>query len=141
MATVGTFPEKLYHYPMRHIVLALMIVLLPLRGWVSDAMATEMASGGTSHVQMGANAMANHSHPPMVIETAPDCAGHSAGAGAAETDARCATCAACQVCHTVALPYATTPSSAVSARPALSCPPAVKFASALVALGQKPPIS
>ena len=33
---------------MRHLVLALMIALLPLRGWVGDAMATTMATAATT---------------------------------------------------------------------------------------------
>ena len=40
----GTFSPTLYDGTMRVLLFALMIVLLPLRGWVSDAMATNMAT-------------------------------------------------------------------------------------------------
>lgn len=32
---------------MRHLILALLIALLPIRGWVGEVMATQMASGHT----------------------------------------------------------------------------------------------
>ncbi len=39
---------------MRHWLLALMIVLLPLRGWMGDAMATDMAISMTARVAVNA---------------------------------------------------------------------------------------
>ena len=36
---------------MRHLILALMILLLPLRGWAGDAMATNMAAGQLTVLQ------------------------------------------------------------------------------------------
>ena len=39
---------------MRHWLLALMIVLLPLRGWMGDAMATDMAISMTARVAVSA---------------------------------------------------------------------------------------
>ena len=37
---------------MRYLMLVLMILLLPLRGWAGDAMATNMAAGQLSSVQV-----------------------------------------------------------------------------------------
>ncbi len=40
---------------MRHLMLVLMILLLPLRGWAGDAMATGMATGQLSGMQVAQN--------------------------------------------------------------------------------------
>ena len=37
---------------MRHLILVLMILLLPLRGWAGDAMATDMAVGAMNGLQV-----------------------------------------------------------------------------------------
>jgi hypothetical protein len=50
-------------------------------------------------------------------------------------------CAACQACNTVALWPVTSSTASLAIPPALSHSPAAQFASAIVALGQKPPIS
>jgi hypothetical protein len=68
---------------MRHLVLALMIALLPLRGWVGDAMATQMASSSIAIESRAARAhemaaTASFDHQNQAIETAhalPDCHG------------------------------------------------------------------
>jgi hypothetical protein len=108
---------------MRFLVLALMMVLLPLRGWTGDAMATDMAlsmAAQQMHQTAAAKADAVPAHPSheghsdhpayavptdVTISTADcfnhtDCdqthnAGHSAG--------DCESCSACQACHNVAL--------------------------------------
>jgi hypothetical protein len=126
---------------MRRWFLFALIALLPLRGWVGEAMAGQMLaqqlvaikSVAASPVSMGA---AEHK----------DCMGHgmaAAGdsAAAQPQPADCPTCAHCQVCSSVALalpaPVALPP-LAVSAPPG-SAP--MRFASADVARGFKPPIS
>ena len=126
---------------MRLFVLALMIVLLPLRGWVSDAMATEMLSAGAMHLQIATNAVEDHAHQADVSQAMTDCAGQGAPEGTPDTDTHCVTCSVCQACHTVALLPDAAHSVAVVSSPALPYSPATVFASALVALGQKPPIS
>lgn len=85
--------------------LLLLVLLLPLRGWIGEAMAGEMLqqalAGG--HAAMATQAPADH---------AGDCAGHGKGPGGAEAAAHgvdpaghdaCPTCAACQACSAVAL--------------------------------------
>lgn len=126
---------------MRHLVLALMIVLLPLRGWVGDVMATEMASSVAVHLQTAPQALDDHAQQSQVAQAVPDCAGHATAQDSPEGDTHCATCTVCQACHTVALLPEPAHSAAVLSPPALPYSPAAAFASAHVALGQKPPIS
>ena len=142
---------------MRHLILAVMIVLLPLRGWVGDAMATGMASSswklGTEQHQTATKLVADHAHsagaadhidPPTVQQVSAaanaDCFSHS-GAGEASADAHCSTCTVCQVCHTVALSPPFIGQSPVLNPIAPPHSPVAIFASADPAHGQKPPIS
>lgn len=148
---------------MRFLLLVLMIALLPLRGWMGDAMATDMAaSQGRAH-QIAAKTMASHAHSagesdhfhhemtapettqagaqpdtPSASASNPDCLDHAADASA---HGQCGSCPACQACHTVALS-----SAGLTPRPVfhpftLPASAAAQFASAEAALSQKPPIS
>ena len=115
---------------MRSLVIALMIALLPLRGWVGDAMAQTAV---TPPMQLGAHAAVSQH----------DCAVHSTGANVAQdngTDQNDG-CSVCQVCHTLAL-EAAAPVQALQdpARIVVSlATPA--FASAERAPSVKPPIA
>jgi len=148
---------------MRFLLLALMIALLPLRGWMGDVMATDMAASQGQARQIAAKTTAPHAHnagktghvhhemtapeamqadaqpdTPSASASSPDCLDHASDASA---HGQCGSCPTCQACHTVALsPAALTP------RPvfhpfALPVSAAAQFASAEAALGQKPPIS
>lgn len=147
---------------MRTLLLALMIVLLPIRGWLGDAMAVEMArhampaiaaaaasdaesvaASAHCHEAMGAgDDMASMADMAMDHATAHDAgddhdAQHDAGVG----HQGCGTCTVCQVCHTVAL--GGLPAAAI-AHDAPQPPPAfrtARFASAEPVPGLKPPIS
>jgi hypothetical protein len=150
---------------MRRVFLILMIALLPLRGWMGDAMAMAMtapiAPGAMVHVSLqnpvATSSIANYvdltgAIAQFDIQVAapahPDCPGHSTQASAAAdsnaaTDlADCKTCGLCQICHTVALP-----GNLFGAAPFHINPPAplplgsARFASALPAPSLKPPIS
>ena len=142
---------------MRHLVLALMILLLPLRGWMGDAMATSMATDMAITMAAGTHKTSQSNHfegqtpaqaaPAADPQALPDCAGHSASQATpaqASHDAQGEhgqPCQSCQACHTVAL----SPSSP-DLRGAFTAPPmprsvAAEFTSAVAALGQKPPIS
>jgi hypothetical protein len=151
---------------MRHLILALMIALLPLRGWVGDAMATQMAAHALQKTAVEAASdhhpqetyatqiVAAHAHETWAKRTfdhqdtatqgtvmPPDCLEHTAPTGTDHSDSGCADCAFCQVCHTVAL-TSSEPNLTSSAHPsALAQREAAPFASAEAALGQKPPIS
>ena len=140
---------------MRHIVLALMIALLPLRGWVGDVMATEMASTAPRHVQVATEIIADRAHSERAAATfdhlsgdaqaaamPPDCADHGGtGPTTDMADTSCHSCSACQACHTVALSPLLASTASLSMPPTLPPSPAAQFASAVSALGQKPPIS
>ena len=136
---------------MRHVILVLMIALLPLRGWVGDAMAMELIPARmvahalqadesmpapAHHGAMGAAGMA--APPPMHA----DCPGHAGAPDEAQPKAAdCSTCTACQICHAVALtPFF--PHLAPAPLPANRPLAATHhFASAERAPGFKPPIS
>ena len=137
---------------MRRLLFILLIALLPLRGWVGDAMATGMAA---QQVRMASISVAlEHTHAPLevthghqaantdiVVVHADECHGATGGATPHSADSHCESCAVCQACHTVALSLA---ASCALARLAPALPPqtmAAHFASAEAALGQKPPIS
>jgi hypothetical protein len=149
-----------YHSLMRHLLLALLIALLPLRGWVGDAMATQMAAGQIQHSQSqehgqqhdatktiadhqdGALAAGHFGHEETATSVAePDCAGHSTSGDTHSADGHCESCATCQACNTVALSLMGPDLSPVFQSLVLPLPAADHFASADAALRQKPPIS
>jgi hypothetical protein len=148
---------------MRRPLFIAMIFLLLLRGLVGDAMATGMAAGHLQQLAHATEFVAVHAHESradghfdhdMAMEpaasmthsaTPPDCAGHAAGQTsdpmAPDATGHCDSCAACQACNTVALSPLTTRTTSLTIPPALPHSPAARFASAVAALGQKPPIS
>ncbi|KQX86815.1 hypothetical protein [Variovorax sp. Root473] len=137
---------------MRTLLLAFMIALLPIRGWLGDAMAVEMVRhslpASEAVVSAATGIAESHCHEAgMEADTGHDMAAmHDIDSGDSQqphgTDhADCGTCVACQVCHTVALggmPLVDTPHAAPQALPAAH---AARFASAEPVLGLKPPIS
>ena len=134
---------------MRVLLLALMIALLPVRGWIGDAMATGMATGMAAgqlqHQPEAAKSIASHAHeavePAAAQAVTDDCASHAAGGTSHTADAHCGSCSVCQACQTVALSTMApdlTPVVHRFTRPRAVAP---QFASAEAALGQKPPIS
>ena len=140
---------------MRYWFFIIMIALLPLRGWVSDAMATNMAAPQVQHTQqIATKAIATHAHDTgakahfdhefVVAEAAPtaaDCPGHAFVDEAHAADTHCESCSVCQACHTVALSPAAAEASAVFNLSTLPCAATAQFASAETALGEKTPIS
>ena len=107
-----------------------MIALLPLRGWVGDAMAQAAVA---PQVQAAAPIAAAHH----------DCALHQASTDMAQDDGtdQGDSCTLCQACHTLAL-------EAPAAGPAIQDPARIvasivtsDFASAERALSVKPPIA
>jgi hypothetical protein len=133
---------------MRHWLLILVVLLLPLRGGMADAMAAEALRHAGAGMQSHAHAVehgtrAAHGH---------DCEGHAlsapvqaeaaqpaAEAASAQADADCPTCASCQVCSSVALSPASAGAAAtVFSQPRPHAAPAA-FASAEPAHFFKPP--
>ena len=140
---------------MRHLFLIFMIALLPLRGWVSDAMATGMLASQVQQHQYNATKIAApHAHEAGVqvhqdtetvvanaAKTAADCSGHASGGAGHAADTHCDSCSVCQACHTVALSPAAVAVTAVFNLRTLPRAVVAQFASAETALRQKPPIS
>lgn len=141
---------------MRHLFLIFMIALLPLRGWVSDAMATGMLASQVQQQQQqtATKKVATHSHEAgtkahqdtetgvaVAAPTAADCPGHASGAESHAADTHCDSCSVCQACHTVALSPAAAGLTTVFDLRTLPRAAVAQFASAEAALDQKPPIS
>ncbi len=142
---------------MRHLLLAILIVLLPLRAWAGDAMATLMAAPGQVHPLASASVTSAHAHThttqtpldgrddagsgsPAVAST--DCAIHAGSGHSSPSDlSHCQSCVVCQVCHTVGLAVPILVFAALSAAPQLPLTVVPGFTSAERALGLKPPIS
>ena len=139
---------------MRHLFLIIMIALLPLRGWVSDAMATGMAATQAQQTQtVATKILATHAYAAspkghLDLETmmtaanptAADCSGHALAAEGHAADTHCESCSICQACHTVGLTPTAAGVSAVFNIGTLPRAAAAQFASASTALGEKPPI-
>ena len=148
---------------MRFFLIALMIVLLPLRGWMGDAMATGMATdmaASSLHQEMATKIVATHAHESGVespekhahhetdeqhsTQALQDCAGHmsvQADQSTPTNDGHCGSCQVCQVCHSVALSPAAVMVAAAFNAFALPHAATAQFTSAQLALRQKPPIS
>jgi hypothetical protein len=83
---------------MRYLLLALMITLLPLRGWVGNAMAVDMASQQAAQAQAdlkGASAMPEDC--PMHAQTGAEAASDPVAAAA-----HCTDCTTCELCLALA---------------------------------------
>jgi hypothetical protein len=142
---------------MRQLILALMIALLPLRGWMGDAMAVETATGSQHAIHSIAGedaATMEYAHFDSDSgqrdqrdgpSHCPDHASALAGGTDTDTDGDAAAhgqaCTLCQVCHTVAMSADAVLLAALP--PPVLAPetPFHRFSSALPAPGLKPPIS
>ena len=128
---------------MRILVLLLAIVLLPLRGWMGDAMmlapAQPVAAAQAMHEM--SHEMPGEGHAMRMAHASAD-AGHAMDHGDAPTaHAGHATCDTCQFCHSVAVTaWPEVPLPAEAPRHAPAAEP-VLFASADAGQGFKPPIS
>jgi len=137
---------------MRVLVLALAILLLPLRGWMGDAMAVGIAQQQVAAQAPDAHAghvghvgHAGHSvDDPAAMVQGQGASGTAHAHGVAASPAPCdgqATCSSCQLCHSVAVtvwPAVPMLGNATFAAPTFE---AIAFASAEPAPGLKPPIS
>jgi len=130
---------------MRTLVLVLMIALLPLRGWVGEAMAGHMAAHQLSAIKSvaaspdGTGAAADFSSQ-AAMQAMPDCHERPAAAEPVAADV-CASCSHCQVCAAVAFEPGTALLAGLAAAPARPATAAERFASAPRAAAIKPPIS
>ncbi|MDZ4282207.1 MAG: hypothetical protein U1C04_15740 [Hydrogenophaga sp.] len=117
---------------MRHWFLVLMIALLPLRGWVGDAMAVEMLTMPV-HASV---AMDEHStdHDHCACDEHAQHAQHEGGSADHQHNA-------CDVCNVPALATAVPALQSMPGVHRQLTPPAERFASSEAQRGIKPPIS
>jgi hypothetical protein len=153
-----------YHHGMRMLLFILMLTLLPLRGWMGDAMATGMAvaelqasvsaknvdgamhSVAGSAINVGTESTFHSkntlSPPDAPIAAASDCAGHMGAEDSAAADMdHCTPCSACGACHSASMSAIALPWGASLHGAVLTARPDDAFFSADAASGQKPPIS
>ncbi len=126
---------------MRLLLLALMITLLPLRGWVGDVMAMEQVA--QAHPAAQDPAVHSDCHETQArrgdaVHADPAAAGDD---GSAHADGDCAGCTACQICHSVALAGMPSVSCTAPLPAAIPHTPVRLHASAERIPGFKPPIS
>jgi hypothetical protein len=126
---------------MRHLLLALMIALLPIRGWMGDAMALAMltapaqamhqTASGTDHA-MATDHANGHDHGATAMTD------HSAGMqdGGGEHTHK-----SCEVCNGPAMALSAPDVPALPALHGMLAPPAEHFISSEPHRGIKPPIS
>lgn len=96
---------------MRAAFFVLMMVLLPIRAWVGDAMVIQTASISTSPALAGVKVNSGSSLTPLPCHEAATVSAHTtdlteppAVAGdSASAHGDCAQCSTCQMCHSVAL--------------------------------------
>lgn len=134
---------------MRHFLLALLIALLPLRGWVGDAMAITLVSPAAAQqlvaelpdcMEHSAAVHAATHAPPAVSSDAHahDGANPHHGAGADEPSHAHGSC---EVCNGPAMALGWPTGAALPQPPALAIALSVRFASTVLPQGVKPPIS
>ena len=132
---------------MRHLLLALMIALLPLRAWVGDAMAVSMwgavasphaAAHAACPDHAGSSDPASAQHP---AEQGAQHAGHLSTDSAHPAQDGQHPHSVCDVCNGPLLAGVAHSSAATAQVHARLIPPATRFASAALPQGTKPPIS
>jgi len=140
-----------------------MIALLPLRGWVGDAMATQMAISAHMQQKIATESIAVHAHhsgaaahfhdetlsdvkPALNADEMSDCHSHfSLTSSKAVEDntaqGHCDTCTSCQACFFVALAIESAVQQVNPAPHGVPHASGSTFTSAAPAQGFKPPIS
>lgn len=125
---------------MRRFIFILMIALLPLRGWMGEAMATTMA---VTEITINFIAPQSINTPPTaelpLKNDMSDCEMHKTGTQD-DTNEK-SSCSACQACHSVGTLTSSVHVNSIDKTPyALPLTLASQFISANLALFQKPPI-
>jgi hypothetical protein len=126
---------------MRHLLLALLIALLPIRGWVGDAMAVAMLAPPAHSMNQAAQADAA---PPCPDHAAPAASAALHGEAAADQHADAGSDhshSSCDVCNGPAMALSAPAQLALARAHGLRVPPAAHFASSEPHRGIKPPIS
>ncbi len=120
---------------MRRLVFIFMIAMLPLQGWTSVAMSTEMAT-----IQLAGSQSLSVGKP---MEMSPECALRMSAAisnDADSEDAPSKVCSDCQACHLLALAEHLQIIDKITFSVSFERPVRHYFVSADLLLSQKPPI-
>jgi hypothetical protein len=134
---------------MRRFIFILMIALLPLRGWMGEAMATQMATTNLIASQAintpaGAAFDTKTGTSPLLSSMSAMPAGCEMHANAAldsaDASAPTKTCTDCQSCHAAGLLCTVHIISGITTHNPAPAAHVSLFVSANLALGQKPPI-
>ena len=149
---MSVFSNLSYPWVVRHLLLALMIALLPIRGWMGDAMATGVAmqqvlmaqdlTEGATHASGRDAAWAT---PAAMPEDCPMSAQYKGGKSveddqADETAASC-NCDSCELCLAFATFASPTMATATFTPNAEPPSPGTRFSNAERGFSPKPPIS
>ena len=119
---------------MRHLLLALMIALLPIRGWMGDAMALAMLAAPAHTMDQAATSNA----APCPDHTMPgEHAGMQDSGGSADHHAH----KSCDVCNGPVMALSPPMVPALAPSHGVLAPPAERFVSSEPHRGIKPPIS
>ena len=131
---------------MRHLLLVVMMILLPVRGWAGDHMAVSMAAGMAANMVTSATAKTGESTMstdcPMHLQTlAADTANDSNPTSKGQLGSGCNSCDSCELCLALAtVTQVAWPSDA--ARPHIApLAMGIAYHSADSASSLKPPIS
>ena len=120
---------------MRSFIFILMIVLLPMRGWMGEAMATEMAAMSIAAIK-AANTSSSIDMP--IAKSMSDC--DMLKVKTVESTTAKPACNYCQACHATGIASTVAINSLDKILYAQPLVQAHAYTSASLALGQKPPI-
>jgi len=128
---------------MRYLLLTIMIVLLPLRGWMGNAMAADMAAqqivAAVAQQAKGGSEAAMPADCPMMASLVTDASADQVAAGSGPgPGSGCDTCQLCLALAPFALSDVPAPPPATQTGPAAL---SFRFISAERTTGFKPPIS
>ncbi len=123
---------------MRRFIFILMIALLPLRGWMGEAMATDMAAMHLIAVQAINTPATDDLSSKNEMHSMTDCDMHKTQS-AEKTSAK-SSCTHCQACHATGLVSTVQIASFDQVQYAPPLAQNSQFASANIAHSQKPPI-
>jgi hypothetical protein len=130
---------------MRHLLLALLIALLPLRAWVGDAMAVSMLAQPAANTAEQVHCQDHLGSAPQAMAAQPSHGAHVMSAQSESTadhqHPQDHPHSVCDVCNGPALVLSLLLASHVPQAHTVLTPPAERFASVALQQGIKPPIS
>ena len=123
----------------RFLLIGLLVVLLPLRGWAGDIMAVDMVTGAASKLVMNSDTRGDVAAAPSLASMPPDCM--MSAQTTPDSATHCSNCDTCELCLAVVNPAAVFWSSGQWLRHSSPLATNASFTSAGSASNLKPPIS